>query len=151
MPEIQLRLCDDPCGIAFVNCIQQFVNCIPVSNKPNPRALFKVHLWRKINFLCEEMKIQISNSQLVLFSFTLWNLHWLKLLCHLMPPLQRHKIVFFLFFRSVLFSNHGRSPPSSGLRVHCHPRRHRCTAVTPSPHWNLPLCCKLLEEVYHQN
>lgn len=50
-----------------------------------------------------------------------------------------------------VLSNYGRSSPSSGLWVHCHPRRCRCTTVSSGPHWNLPLSCTLLEEVYHQN
>lgn len=58
---------------------------------------------------------------------------------------------FFSLSGLSVLSNYGRSSPSSGLWVHCHPRRRRCTTVTSGPHWNLPLSCKLLEEVYHQN
>lgn len=51
---------------------------------------------------------------------------------------------------SFVHSNHGRSPPGGGLSVHRHSGGHRCAAVPPGPHWDLPLRCALLEEASHQ-
>lgn len=50
----------------------------------------------------------------------------------------------------LVLSNHGRSPPGSGLSVHCHSRGHRSAAFSPSSFWDLPVWCALLEEAYHQ-